>query len=99
MSYFTSYFGIFCVIKIRSLVITENNNTKNDNHTKNYIKCFYANTTSIKNKIYELQAKLYSEEIDIFILNETWLNDSVTNNLIAPNYNIYRKDRSDANKK
>ena len=47
------------------------------------------------NKIYELQAYIFSNSPDIIILNETWLKPTVLSSEILPcEYNVFRLDRS-----
>lgn len=46
-------------------------------------------------KVYELQDYIYSNKIDIIILNETWLKNKIDSNSVFPlNYKTYRVDRS-----
>ena len=47
-------------------------------------------------KLFELQEYIYLNNIDIVILNETWLINDIKNNEIFPSnlYNVYREDRS-----
>ena len=54
----------------------------------------YFNGHSIVKKLTKLQNYVYSSSIDVLIITETWLNDSIFNNEILPdNYTIYHRDR------
>jgi hypothetical protein len=58
------------------------------------LKATTDNGTSNERKMSDLQDIVYSRDLDIICLTETWLNDSVNNHEIIPfGYNIYRKDR------
>ena len=46
-------------------------------------------------KIYEIQDYIYRKNIDIVILNETWLKSKIESKLIFPrNYKVFRLDRT-----
>ena len=75
-----------------------------DGHSKSVLNCYLQNVRSLKavnndgisneNKMSDLQDIVYSRDLDIICLTETWLNDSINNREIFPlGYNIYRKDR------
>ena len=52
------------------------------------------NARSVVNKLHFLQSLIYCKSLDVFCITETWLNDFVVNNEIAPeNYTIYCRDR------
>ena len=52
------------------------------------------NARSLRNKLLDFQAVVYTREIDIVIVSETWLDNTVSDYGILPNgYTIFRKDR------
>ncbi len=55
------------------------------------------NARSICNKLSELQYMLYTEQMDVICITETWLNDNILTGLIDPEcrYRVFRRDRSD----
>ncbi len=59
---------------------------------------FVSNPRSVCNKIDLLDAKLVEENIDIVILNETWMTSSVPNSFVSNHYNFYRNDRNNGHK-
>lgn len=58
-------------------------------------QCILFNSRSIKNKLNDLHQLLHCSKPAIVCITETWLNDSVPNQLLTDNsgYNIIRKDR------
>ena len=55
---------------------------------------WYSNMNSIKNKIDEWKISIQQHKPTFILLTETWLNDQVTDGLIAlQGYRIFRKDR------
>ena len=59
------------------------------------IKLFYANVRSIVNKINEFKSYIYGNDIDICVINETWLKNYIPDNSILNNYFLFRNDRED----
>ena len=59
------------------------------------LKCVLTNIRSLKNKLPEFHNLLYSRLPDLAFITESWLNTSITNNMLDPDrqYNIYRSDR------
>ena len=52
------------------------------------------NARSLRNKLLDFQAVVYTRKIDIVIVSETWLDNTVPDYEILPNgYTIFRKDR------
>ena len=46
------------------------------------------------NKLNQFQSAIYSKDIDVICITETWLNDTIANTEILPtSYTIYRNDR------
>uniref|UniRef100_A0A1I8B4S4 Reverse transcriptase domain-containing protein n=1 Tax=Meloidogyne hapla TaxID=6305 RepID=A0A1I8B4S4_MELHA len=63
---------------------------------KNNLKCIYQNCRSVKNKIYELDIQISSQNFDIILLSETWLqnNDNHLSYLkSSTNYHIIQVNR------
>ena len=74
------------------------------------IKCMVSNTQSLKSlkkvvnsdgskalacNLHQFQDLVYSEDMDVVCVNETWLNESIDNSeILKDNYIIFRKDRS-----
>jgi len=56
------------------------------------------NARSVCNKLPDIHSILYSGDVDIVLITESWLNDNVTNGLLDPEarYNIIRCDRKNA---
>ena len=45
--------------------------------------------------LHQFQDLVYSEDMDVVCVNETWLNESIDNSeILKDNYTIFRKDRS-----
>ena len=45
--------------------------------------------------LHQFQDPVYSEDMDVVCVNETWLNESIDNSeILKDNYTIFRKDRS-----
>ena len=64
------------------------------NNYNSTITCSCLNIRSIVNKLSTFQSYVYSSDLDVICLTETWLSESVFDQEILPsNYNIYRKDR------
>ena len=58
-------------------------------------KVLVLNARSIRNKVFDLQALLLTDCVDIIALFETWLDDNFLDSEFHLNdYNIFRKDRS-----
>ena len=58
-------------------------------------KVLVLNARSIRNKVFDLQALLLTDCVDIIALTETWLDDNFLDSEPHLNdYNIFRKDRS-----
>ena len=58
-------------------------------------KVLVLNARSIRNKVFDLQALLLTDCVDIIALTETWLDDNFLDSELHLNdYNIFRKDRS-----
>ena len=52
------------------------------------------NARSLNNKLQDFQAMVYSKDLDIVIVTETWLTPTVLDKEILPrDYDIYRRDR------
>lgn len=52
------------------------------------------NARSLRNKLLDFQAVVYTRKIDIIIVSEPWLDNTVPDYEILPNgYTIFRKDR------
>jgi hypothetical protein len=64
--------------------------------TLSTVHCVTFNARSICNKLSELHL-LLSENPGLVCITETWLNPSITNNLLTDNFNysVYRRDRPD----
>lgn len=58
-------------------------------------KCLLANCQSICNKLHDLKLLLDSAEFDVICFTETWLNSSITNELLLTGspYSVFRFDR------
>jgi len=64
----------------------------NSNKKSNWSSCLF-NARSIVNKLNNFQSYIYSLDLDIMAITETWLTDSIFNNEILPvDFTIYRKD-------
>jgi len=63
------------------------------------LKAIYFNARSVRNKLNDLHAIMYTESYDIICISETWLNAVMLNGLIDPKsqFKIYRRDRQCAN--
>jgi Reverse transcriptase (RNA-dependent DNA polymerase) len=62
----------------------------------NFPNILLTNIRSISSKIDELETIIYSNHIDIAAITESWLNDSIPQELVEiSNYKCYRRDRSD----
>ena len=59
------------------------------------LKVFFSNTRSLVNKINEFKITVFQNNYVICLLNETWLNSDIPDQLILENYTIFRKDRTD----
>ena len=58
-------------------------------------KVLALNSTSIRNKVFDLQALYLTDCVDIIALPKTWLDDNFLDSQLHLNdYNIFRKDRS-----
>ena len=54
----------------------------------------HLNIRSLRNKIDHLQLFLYENDVDVFCLTETWLNDDFGNDdVLIDGYNMCRLDR------
>jgi hypothetical protein len=54
----------------------------------------HINIRSLRNKVHEVQLLMQKLSIDILCLTETWLNETIKDNLVSiPGYNITRYDR------
>ncbi len=54
----------------------------------------YFNSTSVKNKLIELELLRNSGNFDVICISETWCNDTVSDAMICgQNYSCIRKDR------
>lgn len=57
---------------------------------------YYQNVRGLRTKTHNLYMNALSQDYDILVLSETWLNDSVFDNELLDNrYNVYRRDRQD----
>ena len=61
------------------------------------LRCLLANARSLRNKLLDFQAAVYSADFDIIaISDETWLNSCILDLEILPSgYQLHRKDRQD----
>ena len=58
-------------------------------------KALVLNARSVRHKVFDLQALLLTDCVDIIALTETWLDDNfLDSELLLDGYNIFRKDRS-----
>lgn len=59
------------------------------------MSCVLFNAQSIKNKLNELHYLLHLSSFDIICITETWLNDTVPDNIIidSSSYSVFRSDR------
>lgn len=58
------------------------------------LKLFLLNTRSITKKLTQFQNFIYSNNIDISCVTETWLTDAIYNKTLPTNFSIYRNDRN-----
>ena len=65
-------------------------------HGHTFLKLSLLNARSICNKLPELYGVIYSENISVLLITETWLNCNVSNGLLDPEgkCHIFRYDRS-----
>lgn len=58
------------------------------------LHCILFNARSLKNKLPDLHC-LLRDKLDLIFVTETWLNDSVTDNILvnSHNYSVFRNDR------
>ena len=78
-------------------IILESNPTDNITTGRQSLfpKVMVLNARSIRNKVFDLQALLLTDCVDIIALTETWLDDNFLDSELHRNdYNIFRKDRS-----
>ena len=68
--------------------------SSNKSTIRKKLNIFFANTKSIVNKLNELKSYVFKKDIDICVLNETWLSDKVPDQIILENHIIFRKDRT-----
>ena len=60
------------------------------------LRCLLTNARSLKNKLLDFQAAVYSADLDIIAVTETWLNSCILDHEILPSgYQLHRKDRQD----
>ena len=60
------------------------------------LRCLLANARSLKNKLLDFQAAVYSADLDIIAVTETWLTSYILDHEILPTgYQLHRKDRQD----
>ena len=73
-----------------------------ESNQNNAFRCLSFNAQSLKSvnknedgiNIRNFQDLVYSENLDIITITETWLNDTISNNELLPSgYNIVRRDR------
>lgn len=64
------------------------------------LRCSLINARSIKgvgfgnNQLLSLKSELYQNNVDLFAITESWLNDTIEDNeLLVSGYNFFRKDR------
>lgn len=59
------------------------------------LRCLAFNARSLKNKLPDLHYVLYNSNSSVVCISESWLNNTVTNNMLDPDrkFNIYRCDR------
>ena len=70
------------------------NTTFQHGRCKHSLDCIVINARSLRNKLLDFQAIVYTRKIDIVIVSETWLDNTVPDYEILPNgYTIFRKDR------
>jgi len=58
------------------------------------MRLLFSNTRSLCNKIDLLNAKIYELNIDIIVINESWLTSSIPDNYISKFFKFYRNDRN-----
>lgn len=58
------------------------------------IKCLHQNIQSLRHKVHDAEAYCLSHDIDILVLSETHLDDTIfENQLLIGDYILFRKDR------
>jgi hypothetical protein len=58
-------------------------------------KCVCLNARSVRNKLPELHYLLYNGKLDMLIVTESWLDNSITDTILDPDhkFNVFRCDR------
>jgi len=68
--------------------------TTNDQWLCNNTTVILWNACSLMNKLNQFQSVIYSKDLDVICITETWLNDTISSTEILPtSYTIYRNDR------
>lgn len=58
------------------------------------LKYYYQNVRGLRTKTYDFKNSVISNDYDLIVLCETWLNDNIFNNeLFGEQYIVYRGDR------
>ncbi|XP_045541846.1 uncharacterized protein LOC123723306 [Papilio machaon] len=64
----------------------------------NYLKIYYQNVRGLRSKCREVKLNILNNNYDIYILTESWLNNSVFDGEIFDSrYTVYRRDREGKN--
>jgi hypothetical protein len=75
------------------------NSSQNAKLDSKILSCMYFNARSIMNKLDEVELAIRDENLDIVMITETWLLDSIlTSEINIDGYTVFRKDRNDVNK-
>ena len=54
------------------------------------------NARSLRNKLTDLQASIYSNDVDILVITETWFTPAILDHEVLPSgYSVYRRDREE----
>ena len=54
------------------------------------------NARSLRNKLTDFQASIYSNDVDILVITETWLTPAILEHEVLPSgYSVYRRDREE----
>ena len=72
-------------------------NLKISRNANSFLNCILINARSLKNKINEFRALLFSELYDFIFVTESWLNDTVSDGILCAStvYHVFRCDRKD----
>jgi exonuclease III len=77
-----------------SLILNDSSLSKNELETLKGFRIAHLNITSLPKYIDQLRAYLINKPVDIFTINETRLDESISDEEVnIEGYNLYRKDR------